>query len=76
MTALHRRQLYLQYSNLIKRRSHLKKGDPKAHGNFLTYGYRAAETLGSPEMKHQIRNHWRKLQEAIATPIKNQLRGS
>lgn len=74
LSALQRRKLYLQYSYLIKRRSHLKKGDPKAHGNFLTYAYRAADTLGSPEIKHQVRNHWRKLQEAIQTPIKNELR--
>lgn len=74
LSKLRRRKLYLQYSYLIKRRSHLKNGNPKAHGNFLTYVYRASDKLGSPEIKLQIRNHWRKLQEAIKEPIRNQLR--
>lgn len=74
LSELRRRKLHLQYSYLILRRSHLKKGDPKAHGNFLTYVYRASDTLGSPEIKRQIRNHWRKIQEAIKKPIKDQLR--
>jgi len=74
LSASRRRKLYVQYSYLINRNVRLKKGDPKAHGNFLTYAYRAASRLKSPAIKKQVRNHWRKLQEEIYSPIKGQLR--
>jgi hypothetical protein len=74
LTQLKRRKLYVQYSYLIERRTKLKSSDPKAHGNFLTYAYRAASRLQSPAIKKQVRNHWRKLQEEIYSPIKGQLR--
>jgi len=74
LSPLKRTKLYLQYTYLIDRRTHRKKGDPKANGNFLTYAYRAAKVLGAPEIKRQVRNHWNKLQEEINKPINFQLR--
>ena len=64
-TPLRTRKLFLQYSYLISRRTRLPGRDRKAQGNFLTYAYKAAEKLGAPEIKQQVRNHWRKLQEEI-----------
>lgn len=59
------RKIFLQYSYLLTRRTRLPGRDRKTQGNFLTYAYRAAEKLSAPEIKHQVRNHWRKLQEEI-----------
>ena len=74
LTPLRRTKLYRQYSYLIKRRADLKKGDPKTHRNFLSYAFRASRKLRAPEIKRQVRNHWNKLQKAIARPIIGQLR--
>ncbi|MCB1097258.1 MAG: hypothetical protein KDN22_16920 [Verrucomicrobiae bacterium] len=74
LTKLRRRKLHLQYSYLINRRRHgLSNSDPQANGNFLTYAYKAARKLKTPDIKHQVRNHWRKLNEEIAKPIHGQL---
>jgi len=59
------RKLYLQYSYLLNRRTRLPGRDRKSQGNFLTYAYRAATKLDAPEIKQQVRNHWKKLQEEI-----------
>lgn len=59
------RKLYIQYSYLINRRTRLPGRDRKAQGNFLTYAYRASSKLDAPEIRRQVRNHWRKLQEEI-----------
>ena len=65
VTPLRTRKLFLQYSYLISRRTRLPGRDRKAQGNFLTYAYKAAGKLEAPEIKQQVRNHWRKLQEEI-----------
>ena len=74
LSPLRRTKIYLQYSYLIRRRAGQSHGDPKAHGNFLSYAYRAARRLGAIEIKRQVRNHWNKLQKAIDQPIHGQLR--
>jgi len=66
VTALRTRKLFIQYSYLISRRTRLPGRDRKAQGNFLTYAYKAAKVLEAPEIKGQVRNHWKKLNEEIA----------
>jgi RNA-directed DNA polymerase len=68
LSPLRVRKLHIQYSYLINRPTALPDRDRKAQGNFLTYSYRAAEKLNAPEIKRQVRNHWRKLKEEIDSP--------
>ncbi|MDO6812397.1 reverse transcriptase domain-containing protein [Tenacibaculum soleae] len=37
----------------------------KFRGNYLRYAYRASEDLNAPEIKRQLRNHWKILQKTI-----------
>ena len=74
LSGMKKRKLYIQYSYLINRRARLPDNERKAQGNFLTYAYRAAEKLHAPEIKHQVRNHWNKLQEELKKNIYGQLR--
>ncbi|SDW89835.1 Reverse transcriptase (RNA-dependent DNA polymerase) [Lutibacter oricola] len=37
----------------------------KFRGNYLRYAYRAADELDAPEIKRQLRNHWKILQKTI-----------
>ena len=63
---LKKRKLYLQYSYLISGRfKNRKGGQRKGSGNFLTYAYNAAKRMNAPEIKEQMRGHWRKLQEEM-----------
>ncbi|MDQ8207011.1 reverse transcriptase/maturase family protein [Coraliomargarita sp. SDUM461003] len=63
---LRKRKLYLQYSYLISGRFKNRKGTQrKGTGNFLTYAYDAAKRMNAPEIKGQMKNHWRKLQEEM-----------
>lgn len=65
-TSLKTRQLYIRYTYLIKRRFTSKKDKgERQNENFITYAHRAASTMNAPEIKRQIRNHTKKLQEAI-----------
>lgn len=34
-------------------------------GNFIRYAHKASEILEAPEIRHQIRNHWKILQKTI-----------
>ncbi len=66
-TDLKTRQLYIRYSYLIGRRFRRKKqGHDRQNENFITYAYRAAKVMQSPEIKGQVRNHLRKLKAEIA----------
>jgi hypothetical protein len=66
LTGLKTRQLYIRYSYLIRRRFRSKASGHERQGeNFITYAYRAAAVLSAPEIKHQVRNHFKALQEAI-----------
>jgi len=42
-----------------------KTGERKFRGNYLRYAYRASEELEAPEIKRQLRNHWKILQKTI-----------
>jgi hypothetical protein len=37
----------------------------KYRGNFIRYALKSAEIMEAPEIKKQIRNHWRILQRTI-----------
>lgn len=64
-TPLRMRQLYIRYTYLIKRRFHNKKGKGERQNvNFITYAHQAAKILNAPEIKHQVRNHFKKLLNA------------
>ncbi|WP_370398209.1 reverse transcriptase domain-containing protein [Tenacibaculum dicentrarchi] len=39
--------------------------DRKFRGNYLRYAYRASDDLNAPEIKRQLRNHWKILQKSI-----------
>jgi len=66
LTPLKTRQLYIRYSYLIKRRFRSKPdGHDRQSENFITYAYRAAKEMGAPEIKKQVRGHFRRLQAAI-----------
>lgn len=66
-TALRTRKLKIRYSYLIRRRFELQQGQGRVcKENFITYAYRASESMNAPEIKRQVKNHWRKLQEEIA----------
>jgi len=63
-----KRKIYRLYSykGAQKRILYLENGrEEKYRGNFIGYALKAAETLEAPEIKHQIRNHWKVLQETI-----------
>lgn len=69
-TPLRTRKLKIRYSYLIRRRFELQQGqDRVCKENFITYAYRAADTMKAPEIKRQVKNHWNKLQEEIAKPL-------
>lgn len=76
---LFKRKLYRLYSfkgvktrKLPAKRGEFKNGkltvksyDRKFRGNYLRYAYRASEELEAPEIKRQVRNHWKILQETL-----------
>lgn len=39
--------------------------DRKFRGNYLRYAYRASDELEAPEIKRQLRNHWKILQKTM-----------
>ena len=49
---IRRKDIYERYSHLGKR-------------NFITYAYRCAEIMDAPEIRHQVRKHWDKLNRLI-----------
>jgi hypothetical protein len=65
-TGLRTRQLQIRYTYLIKRRFKQKEflGERQSE-NFITYAHRAAAMMDAPEIKRQVRNHPKKLKEAI-----------
>lgn len=67
--ALKKRQLYIRYSYLIRRRFHrIRNGRERQNENFITYAYRASEAMDSPEIKRQVRNHFKKLRAEMNKP--------
>lgn len=44
----------------------IRKTKKKYRGNYIKYVYRASDEMNSPEIKRQIRNHWKILQKTIS----------
>jgi hypothetical protein len=44
----------------------IKETTKKYRGNYIKYIYRASDEMNSPEIKRQIRNHWKILQKTIS----------
>lgn len=44
----------------------IKKTTKKYRGNYIKYIYRASDEMNSPEIKRQIRNHWKILKKTIS----------
>lgn len=44
----------------------VKRFKRKFRGNYIRYVYRAADEMNSPELKRQIRNHWKILVQTIS----------
>ncbi|MGB1018811.1 MAG: hypothetical protein ACPGVH_07060, partial [Chitinophagales bacterium] len=64
-----KRKLYRLYSykGAKKRLLYKKNGrEEKYRGNFISYAMKAADILDAPEIKYQIRNHWKILQNTIS----------
>jgi hypothetical protein len=63
-----KRKIYRLYSfkGAKTRNIPSKRGSTrKFRGNYLRYAYRAADELDAPEIKRQLRNHWRILQSTL-----------
>lgn len=64
-----KRKVYRLYSfKGIKSRKLPIKGkdyEKKFRGNYIRYAYRASEELEAPEIKRQLRNHWKILQNTL-----------
>lgn len=59
------RMLPAQRSEFINGKLVLAKFERKYRGNYIRYVYRAAEEMGAPEIKRQVRNHWQILMLTI-----------
>ncbi len=78
-SVIFKRKIYRLYSfkgersrKLPSKRAHFYNGkvkvekfDRKFRGNYLRYVYRASEEMQAPEIKRQVRNHWKILQKAL-----------
>lgn len=66
---LFKRKIYRLYSfKGVKSRKLPLKGSSKSRkfrGNYIRYAYKASEELNAPEIKRQIRNHWKILQKTL-----------
>jgi hypothetical protein len=52
-------------TNIIGGKAKTKYFDRKFRGNYLRYAYRASDDLEAPEIKRQLRNHWKILQRTF-----------
>ena len=59
------RELDSKRTEYIKTKRITKPFKRKYRGNYIKYIYRASEEMNSPEIKKQIRNHWKILQKAL-----------
>lgn len=59
------RKLPSKFTDFEKGQAYTKYYEKKFRGNYLRYAYRAADTLNAPEIKRQMRNHWKILQETL-----------
>ena len=44
---------------------HIEYYNRKYRGNYIKYAYKAAEEMNAPEIKRQLRNHWKILQNTL-----------
>lgn len=59
------RELPAKRTEFIEGKAVTKYYNRKFRGNYLRYAYRASEDLNAPEIKRQLRNHWKILQKTI-----------
>jgi hypothetical protein len=59
------RKLPAKRTDFINGVAETKYFDRKFRGNYLRYAYRAPDDLNAPEIKRQLRNHWKILQKTI-----------
>lgn len=59
------RKLLAKRTEFINGKAVTKLFDRKFRGNYLRYAYRASDDLNAPEIKRQLRNHWKILQKTM-----------
>lgn len=59
------RKLPAKRTDFIDGKAVTKNYKRKFRGNYLRYAYRASEDLNAPEIKRQLRNHWKILQKTM-----------
>ena len=59
------RMLPAKRTNFVNGKAKTEYFDRKFRGNYLRYAYRAADDLEAPEIKRQLRNHWKILQKTL-----------
>jgi hypothetical protein len=59
------RKIPAKRTDFINGRAKTKYFDRKFRGNYLRYAYRASDDLNAPEIKRQLRNHWKILQKTM-----------
>ncbi|MCL5128622.1 reverse transcriptase domain-containing protein [Algibacter sp. L4_22] len=59
------RMLPAKRTNYIDGKAQTDYFDRKFRGNYLRYAYRASDDLEAPEIKRQLRNHWKILQKTM-----------
>lgn len=59
------REIPAKRTDFIKGEAHTKHYKRKFRGNYLRYVYKASEDLEAPEIKRQLRNHWKILQKTL-----------
>ncbi|MBL4939908.1 MAG: RNA-directed DNA polymerase (Reverse transcriptase) [Lutibacter sp.] len=52
-------------TDFVNGKAKTKLLDRKFRGNYLRYAYRASDDLEAPEIKRQLRNHWKILQKTM-----------
>ncbi|WP_452229424.1 reverse transcriptase domain-containing protein [Lacinutrix sp. MEBiC02404] len=59
------RMLPAKRTDFINGKTKTEAFDRKFRGNYLRYAYRASDELEAPEIKRQLRNHWKILQKTM-----------
>tara|TARA_R110002049_G_scaffold3795_3_gene27514 strand:+ start:46791 stop:48299 length:1509 start_codon:yes stop_codon:yes gene_type:complete len=59
------RMLPAKRTEFIEGKAKTEYFERKFRGNYLRYAYRASDDLEAPEIKRQLRNHWKILQKTI-----------
>ncbi len=59
------RMLPAKRTSFLGGRAKTEYFERKFRGNYLRYAYRASDDLDAPEIKRQLRNHWKILQQTL-----------